>query len=120
MMSAPTAPQQLAERLTTAERFHRLAAEWKHQSRYMSNLRQAVMLRPYQAIIGMGFPAVRLMLEDLQKHPAHWFWALEVITGENPVPEEARGNVAKMAEAWIDWGKRVGVVSCAPHGHAET
>lgn len=69
------------------------------------------MLRPYQAIIGMGFPAVRLMLEDLQKQPAHWFWALELITDENPVPEDARGNIAKMAAAWIDWGKRAGVIS---------
>lgn len=110
-MSALTSPAQLAERLTTEERFRRLAAEWKHESRYLSNLRQAVMLRPYQAIIGMGFPAVRFMLEDLQREPAHWFWALEAITDENPVPEDARGNVDKMTAAWLDWGRRMGVIA---------
>ena len=102
---------ELAQRLTTEERFRALVAAWKEESRYLSNLRQAVTLRPYQAIIGMGFPAVRLLLEELQREPGHWFWALEVITDTNPIPEDARGNVEKMAAAWIDWGKRTGVIT---------
>jgi len=109
-MSTMTAPERLAERLTTEARFRQLATEWKQQSGYLSLLRQAVLLRPYQAIIGMGFPAVRLLLDELRREPAHWFWALESITGENPVPEEARGNIEMMAAAWIDWGKRLGVI----------
>jgi hypothetical protein len=109
-MSVTTALE-LAQRLTTEERFRALVAAWKEESRYLSNLRQAVMLRSYQAIIGMGFPAVRLLLEELRREPAHWFWALEVITDTSPIPENARGNVEKMAAAWIDWGKRAGVIT---------
>ena len=93
------------------ERFERLAAEWKKQSRYLSKTAQMAMLAPYQRIIGMGLPAVPLILDELQREPNQWFWALEAITEENPVPPEAAGKVRLMAQAWIDWGKQHELVS---------
>jgi hypothetical protein len=30
--------------------------------------------------------------EELQREPDQWFWALEAITRENPVPAEAAGK----------------------------
>src|ERR1700730_7789640 len=89
-------------------RFQRLATEWKEQSRFLSNTAQMAMLRPYQRIIGMGWDAVPLILEELQREPDQWFWALEAITEENPVPRESVGKVALMAQAWVDWGRRQG------------
>ena len=59
----------------------------------------------------MGWPAVPLILEELQREPDQWFWALEAITEENPVPPEARGNVRHMAQAWLEWGKQKGIVA---------
>ena len=91
-------------------RFQRLAADWKQQSRYMSNTAQMALLKPYQQIIGMGWPAVPLILEELQRGPDQWFWALEAITDQNPVPPEAAGNVRLMARAWIEWGIRQGLL----------
>jgi hypothetical protein len=105
-----TAPSQLADRLTTEERFHRLARDWKEQARYMSDSHRMVMLRPYQAIIGMGLPVVPLILEELKREPHFWFWALEVITDENPVPEDVKGDVSQIAGAWIDWGRKEGLI----------
>lgn len=32
--------------------------------------------------------------------PDHWFWALEMITGADPVPVEAYGDTVQMAQAW--------------------
>jgi len=90
------------------ERFQRLASEWKEQSRYLSNTAQMAMLMPYQRIIAMGWPAVPLILEELQREPDQWFWALEAITDQNPVPPEAAGKVRLMARAWIDWGMKQG------------
>jgi hypothetical protein len=87
------------------ERFRQLAAEWKEKSGYLSNTAQMAMLKPYQQFIGMGERAVPLILEELQREPDHWFWALEAITQENPVPPEAAGKVAAMARAWVEWGK---------------
>jgi hypothetical protein len=51
---------------------------------------------------------VPLILEELQREPDQWFWALEAITEANPVPQEAQGNVRQMAQAWIDWGRQQG------------
>jgi hypothetical protein len=74
----------------------------------MSNTAQMAMLRPYQQIIGMGQEAVPLILEELQREPNQWFWALEAITEANPVPLEAAGKVGQMAEAWLAWGREHG------------
>ena len=107
-MSSPTHPHHLPLAYTEAsveERFRRLAAEWKEQSRYLSNTAQMAMLKPYQRIIGLGLPVVPLILEELNREPNQWFWALEAITEQNPVPPEAQGKVRMMAQAWIEWGK---------------
>lgn len=90
------------------ERFTRLASEWKEGSRYLSNTAQMALLRPYQKIIGMGPPVVPLILEELQREPDQWFWALEAITEEDPVPPESAGIVPLMARAWVDWGRERG------------
>jgi len=97
--------------LESADRFTLLAAEWKDRSRYLSNTAQIAMLKPYQQIIGMGKPAVPLILKELEREPDQWFWALEAITGENPVPKEAAGKVQQMAQSWIDWGKAKGLLA---------
>jgi hypothetical protein len=92
-------------------RFQRYAADWKQRSRYLSNTAQMAMLAPYQRIIGMGTEAVPLILAELEREPDQWFWALEAITDEDPVPPEAKGKVALMAQAWIDWGKQRGLLA---------
>lgn len=93
------------------DRFLRLNSEWKAQSRYLSNTAQMALLKPYQRIIGMGTPVVPLLLEELAREPDQWFWALESITGEDPVPPEAAGNVRAMAAAWIQWGRQHGLLN---------
>jgi hypothetical protein len=96
---------------TFRDRFQRLSAEWKQQSRYLSNSAQIAMLPAYQRIIGMGQPAIGMILDDLEHEPEQWFWALEAITEENPVPPSSNGHVRLMAEAWLDWGKQRGYVA---------
>lgn len=105
-MSATATPR--GGKYDVCERFRQLAAQWKEQSRHLSNAAQMAMLKPYQQIIGMGEAAVPLILEELQREPDQWFWALEAITQEDPVPPESAGKVRAMAEAWVQWGKRQG------------
>ena len=93
-----------------AGRFRRLADEWKDKSKHLSNTAQMAMLRPYQRIIGMGREALPYIFAELQREPDQWFWVLEAITEENPVPAEAAGKVRLMAQAWIEWGKQQGLV----------
>ena len=94
--------------------FEQLKRDWKEKSRYLSNTAQIAMLWPYQKIIGMGPAVVPLILLELEREPDHWFWALEAITGENPVSERARGKVREMAEMWIHWGRNKGLIPNEP------
>ena len=97
--------------LSLASRFERLKEDWKEQSQYLSNTTQMTMLRPYQQIIGLGSSVIPLLLEELSREPDHWFWALEVLSDENPVDAEAIGNLALMTEAWLSWGRRKGLTT---------
>ncbi len=56
----------------------------------------------------MGDVAIPFLLAELEREPDHWFTALQTITGENPVQKDAAGALAKMANAWIKWGKSEG------------
>jgi len=62
----------------------------------------------YQQIIGLGPPALPLILAELDRELDHWFWALKAISGEDPVPIESRGNMREMANAWLKWGREKG------------
>ena len=93
------------------DNFQMLTSEWKEKSRHMSNTAQMVLLKCYQRIIGMGSPALPLILEEMRREPDHWFWALEAITGENPVPPEEAGKVLLMTQAWIQWGINRGIIA---------
>lgn len=92
------------------DRFEQLKRDWQEQSRYLSNTAQMAMLWPYQRIIGMGTSVVPLILAELEREADHWFWALEAITGENPVPAETAGQVRAAAAAWLQWGREKGIV----------
>jgi hypothetical protein len=99
----------LAAETEVRQRFQNLTSQWKMQSRYLSNTAQMAMLWPYQQIIGLGAVAVPLILAELRRETDHWFWALEAITDENPVPSEAAGDVEAAAAAWLRWGREKGL-----------
>jgi hypothetical protein len=89
-------------------RFQALASEWKAQRGYTSSITKMSMHHAYQQIIGLGPRAIPLLLRELEREPDHWFWALKVLTGINPVPPEARDKIEKMAEHWVSWGRQQG------------
>ena len=88
------------------EPFDKLKTEWKSKTRHMSNSAQMATVWSYQQIIGMGRPALPLILKELERETDHWFWALEAISGENPIAAEQAGQVEDMAKAWIEWGQQ--------------
>jgi len=62
----------------------------------------------YQQIIGLGKPAIPLLLREVERHSGRWFWALKAIAREDPVPPSQRGRTKKMIDAWLNWGKQQG------------
>ena len=93
------------------EKFQRLVGQWHVERGASSSITQTVLCSAYQSIIGMGQPAVSLLLDQLKSEgddPDQWFWALCAITGCQPVPEKDVGNFVQMARHWLDWGRRNG------------
>ncbi|HET6383406.1 MAG TPA: hypothetical protein VFJ58_08455 [Armatimonadota bacterium] len=86
---------------TIEAKFERLASEWTRGTSHLPSVTRQAMHPAYQEIIGMGPAALPLILRRLRREPDHWFWALEAITGANPVPSDVAGDVPRMAEAWI-------------------
>lgn len=93
---------------TLEERFQELLQRWKRERGPYSYTRQLVAHPAYQQIIGLGEPAVALILRELEASPDHWFWALSAITGQDPVRPENRGKLRLMAADWIRWGRARG------------
>jgi hypothetical protein len=56
----------------------------------------------------MGQAVVPLLLRDLEFNRRHWFTALTVIAGANPIAEADAGNIPPMMEAWLRWSKENG------------
>jgi hypothetical protein len=93
---------------TVEERFRRLEAVWHADVCYSSSSAEIKGHPAFQEIISLGEAVVPLMLRDLEQAPHFWVWALPRITGADPVPVSDRGNIARMSEAWLRWGKEHG------------
>jgi hypothetical protein len=87
------------------KKFLRLRDEWHAQRGHHSDTLSLVTHPAYQKIIGIGPPAIPLLLRELATRPDRWFWALRAITEEDPVPPADRGNSQAMTRAWLEWGQ---------------
>jgi len=107
--------EQKSNSAAAEQRFRKLAKAWKSETELFSKLTKRILHPAYQKIIGMGEPAVPLILQALSENgPDDWFWALTAITDENPITEDMAGNMAAMTEAWLQWGRGAGYLSDCP------
>lgn len=86
--------------------FDRLAQEWRNAVKYSSDTLERMTHPAYKKIIEMGPNIVPLLLQRVADRHEHWFWALESITGEDPVDPEDSGDVLEISRAWAEWGRR--------------
>lgn len=93
-----------------AQRFTRLVTEWRETRTVRSSVSRMVANAAYQEIIRMGYVAVPFILRELAVQVDHWFVALHAITGVDPVSEEHRGHLERMAADWRRWGASRGLV----------
>lgn len=97
-------------RITTADMFAGLAETWKAETQFASSVDDLILHPAYQRIIGLGPNVIPLILADLQESQAHWFWALQALTGATPFSEHSRGDVREMTSAWLRWGRERGMI----------
>jgi len=88
--------------------FISLARKWKRETLLLSSLTEIAMHPAYQRIIGMGHAVVPYILNELEKESGHWFWALIYTTGVDPVSAEDKGNINRMRQTWLEWGRAQG------------
>lgn len=103
-----THTQDAAERQTgdsTEQRFRELERRWRDETGHLSSYSKRFEHPAFQEIIQLGWAVVPLMLRDLEQQPGLWVWALPTITGANPVPDADAGQITRMSEAWVRWGR---------------
>ncbi len=90
------------------EFFHSLKDIWLEDRPEDADVLDLITHPAYQVIIDMGQDAVPLILRELEKRPDYWFWALYSITGADPITDNDAGNLQKMTDAWLNWGRENG------------
>jgi hypothetical protein len=109
MSTVPTRPTSDTSAVETVEeRFRRLEKTWLDEIGHSSSSTELRAHPAFQEILSMGEAVVPFLLRDLQQRPRLWVWALHRITGADPVPVSDRGNIKKMSEAWLRWGREQG------------
>ncbi len=93
---------------TLEETFERLASTWQDAVAHLSSSAKRERHPAYQQIIALGPAAIPCLLRDLELNQRHWFTALTVLTGADPIREEDAGLIPAMIEAWLRWGKEQG------------
>jgi hypothetical protein len=97
-----------------AEKFQALRLQWHEQRGISSSATAIVMCEAYQRIIGLGPAALPIIFAQLNSEgdrPDLWSWALRMITQQNPVPDEFRGNGKAIARFWLEWARQHGYLS---------
>jgi hypothetical protein len=90
-------------------KFQGLLARWREERGATSSITEAAQCDAYMRIVGMGERAIPLILRQMESEgdePDQWFWALQILTEADPVPDEERGDYAAMARTWLDWAFR--------------
>lgn len=92
------------------EEFAELANCWHDETDQLSSPSRITGHDTYLRIVSMGKRVIPLILEDLRERGGHWYRALRILSGEDPVPAEARGDVKQMRQLWLAWGRDRGYI----------
>jgi hypothetical protein len=95
---------------TVKEMFQQHAEKWEQETGPISSVKDLTAHPSYQAIIGLGWDVVPILLTDLRERKRFWFPALNSITSIRPFDPGDAGNRKRMTAAWIQWGKRKGLI----------
>ena len=88
--------------------FRRLAEQWRSGRGPVATVARMTKHPAYRQIVNMGEAAIPLILSEFRRSPDHWDFALREITGDNPAPEKDWGDLWRVRDAWLAWGKRNG------------
>src|SRR4051794_5411744 len=93
---------------TVEQRFCRLAETLEAAVRFQSSPMVRINHPAHREIVAMGPVVIPFMLREVEARHAHWYDALQEITGADPIPEVDAGIIARMAQAWLNWAREHG------------
>ncbi len=88
-----------------------LIERWTNEVKNISSFSDMVSHKDYKTISAKGSGVIPILLNELRHRPHFWFDALQILIkanlgiDEDPVNEVDRGDLLKMAAAWIAWGE---------------
>jgi len=88
--------------------FEYLRLEWQRERGATSSITGMAICPSYQRIIAMGEKVVPLILRQMEiegDEPDMWFWALHILTGADPITDDDRGDIVRMAQVWLLWAR---------------
>lgn len=86
--------------------FEAAVAQWFTDSEFDSLPDEMKEHESFQEIISYGVAVAPLIAANLRRKPSFLFLALEEILEDDPVPEEAYGNLQTVVAAWLRWLQR--------------
>lgn len=92
--------------LPNRARFEAAVARWQNDISFDSFPTDMKEHESFGEIVEQGYSVVPLIAAHLRRDPSFLFLALEEIFGEDPVPEDAYGNVRTVSAAWLSWLRR--------------
>jgi hypothetical protein len=96
--------------LPTEQRFQKLAGEWSRDTWHISSPKDLTNHPKYRQVIDLGWDVVPSLLRELHRTDRFWFTALSEITHLRPFDPKDAGNVKRMTDAWLDWGRKKGLI----------
>lgn len=91
---------------THSKKFFALKKQWRQETAFTSSPRELFLHFAYQQIIGLGPEGIPFVLAELRDEPGLWLWALQAMTGANPIPDDFNGGIQERAELWLEWGSK--------------
>ena len=86
--------------------FHRSVTKWRSETIYLSLVDEKLLHPAFQNLVALGDDAIDLILKEIETRPDLLYLALQIITGEDPVPASMKGDVRSAVDMWIEWGRR--------------
>lgn len=112
LMSSGDSPASDASQVSieTEQTFRSLAERWYLDTMPLSSYIDKILHPAYQKILTLADEAVPLILRELQDQPNDWFWALRILTDDDPVSPNDAGDMVAMTNAWLRWGTDKGYI----------
>lgn len=88
------------------QRFDLYNSIWQNETMFSSSISEITNNAAYRSIIGLGEDVIPFIIQDLKNNNSHWFYALEALTGQNPIKSEHRGIVELMKADWLEWANK--------------